>query len=142
MYIPSALVYKVNIALVASDDPEPKMLLLQKQMVQQIVCGAPALPCVHTETVCPRWEIVCSTVDMIGKMLLSPDVQSNPELCNWLWNAELDDFHSKVDDFHFQGLSFFLEYGDSSIQQNLGNGNFGLMQQVWSHMTLCVCGCL
>jgi hypothetical protein len=105
-------------------------------LVQSIVQNASALPCGSTENAPPRWEVVCATVDLLGNLLKHGDTKMYPQLCQWLWDGrpiitgsggDNDEDAGKgasqgaeVNNFSFQGLSFFLSFGDSSVQKQLG----------------------
>jgi hypothetical protein len=73
MYIPNALYYK---AATAPEDILTFRLPVHtdestcptKHIIEDMILAAPALPTVHTESSLPRWEIVCSTVDLLGQV--------------------------------------------------------------------------
>jgi hypothetical protein len=112
----------------------PYMVLVQ--YVQGLVYSSSALPCIDTVNSLPRWEIVCSTVDLLGNLLQHKDIKKYPQLCQWLWDAHpVGNNNGRAvqstegNDFSFQGLSFFLTYGDESVQKQLGTQSM-LVKQI------------
>jgi hypothetical protein len=119
----------------------PVILAEYKHMamyVQSLVHKASALPCVNTVNSPPRWEVACSTVDLLGNLLQHKEIKKYPELCRWLWDAHpLDSgagdgavVSTEFNDLSFRGLSFFLTYGDDSVQKQLGTQSVVIKQVV------------
>jgi hypothetical protein len=128
---------KPSKALVAAEELNYAVLA---KYVQGLVHSASALPCVDTVNSLPRWEIVCSTVDLLGNLLRREEIRKYPQLCQWLWDAHpIGNDNGSADgavqstegnDSSFQGLSFFLTYGDESVQKQLGTQSMLVSQIV------------